>query len=711
MKRMLLLLTIISILLLLPFLVKAESGFLYDVLKNEAEANGLAKEYTGEHRDSLNIEPSKKIYHWYAISDEEGAQVNNKNNVIIGGFCWQMIRTTDTGGVKIMYTGKATNNNCENASTRAVIYSGAYSIVSPSPVVVGYMYYNNQNVIMKDDVGTEYGRLYANNVTYSNGMYTLVDTQNRLDVNHHYTCGNSSETCENVYYFFYYAGSSSRRIVKLTNGTTIEGIFDELFYGERANSASSTMKTNIESWFRSNFINNLKYLEDVVYCNDRTIKDYGAFNPNGGSYQNLGEILTFTGLDEQNPLKCSNIKDMFSVSNQEAKITYPVALATAGEMSLLNNNIIRAYSNNYFLLTPSHYTVNNSNMYTIQKTGTFNSAVTSIDLENYLMRPVVSLVPNIKYASGNGSLANPYIIKEYVKSNVISNNDNTKGTLTISNTNSVEENSTVSFQIDPKEGYLLSRVELVDANNNTIEYSKNENEYSFVMPDSNVTITPIYERAKNSVNVEIVNETENITVEINDLTHVAFGEEVRFNVVPITGYKVKSIRIIDENNNEMDFIKQDNEDIYTFIMPATNVTIIPSYERVSNAVNIIDVPGTKEIVVEVNDAKAVLYEEKVVFIVNPEDGYEVESIEILDKEGNKIEYKKTNNENEYEFIMPATSVTITPKYKKLEIIDDNKSKEINDNPNTSDKLKIIILIMLLSLIAGSYLFKKKESKI
>ena len=61
MKKRLVLLIIISSLFFLPFLVKAESGFLYDVLKNEAEANGLAREYTGEHRDSLNSEPSKKI--------------------------------------------------------------------------------------------------------------------------------------------------------------------------------------------------------------------------------------------------------------------------------------------------------------------------------------------------------------------------------------------------------------------------------------------------------------------------------------------------------------------------------------------------------------------------------------------------------------------------------------------------------------------------
>ena len=213
-----------------------------------------------------------------------------------------------------------------------------------------------------------------------------------------------------------------------------------------------------------------------------------------------------------------------------------------------------------------------------------------------------------------------------------------------------------------------------------------------------------------NVNVEIVNETQNFNIEIEDLTKVSEGEEVSFNVTPIKGFKVNSIKILDEANNEKDYIKNDLG--YTITIQAKKVTIIPSYERVSNAVNVEDVVGTKEIVIEVNDAKAVVYEDKVVFKVEPEYGYEVESIEITDEDNNKIEYNKTSNKNEYEFIMPATSVTIKPVYRKIVIIDEDKGKEINDkaniiNPNTRDTLIILSFVVIFSLIIITYLNKKR----
>ena len=100
-----LLLPILLLIMFIPFYVNAESKYLYDVLKEEAESGGLAKEYTGEHHDSYTEYPSKKIYHWYAENDDEGNQVLEKNNVIFAERCWQMIRTTDTGGVKMIYNG------------------------------------------------------------------------------------------------------------------------------------------------------------------------------------------------------------------------------------------------------------------------------------------------------------------------------------------------------------------------------------------------------------------------------------------------------------------------------------------------------------------------------------------------------------------------------------------------------------------------------
>ena len=56
---------------------------LYNVLYKEAKKNGLAKEYTGSHQDSMNASLStEKIYHWYAKNSTEGTAILDKNNDI-----------------------------------------------------------------------------------------------------------------------------------------------------------------------------------------------------------------------------------------------------------------------------------------------------------------------------------------------------------------------------------------------------------------------------------------------------------------------------------------------------------------------------------------------------------------------------------------------------------------------------------------------------
>ena len=195
-----------------------------------------------------------------------------------------------------------------------------------------------------------------------------------------------------------------------------------------------------------------------------------------------------------------------------------------------------------------------------------------------------------------------------------------------------------------------------------------------------------------SVNVEIKNETEDLNVEIDDMTTVAEGEDVTFKVTPIKGYKVTNIEIIDADNNEIDYEETDNKNEYTFKMPAKDVTIIPSYEKVSNAVEVEDNKNTKEITIEVNDVKAVVYEETVKFTIIPEDGYELETIIITDEEGNNISYKKTNKENEYEFTMPDTDVLIKPVYRK---IPDNNTP---NNPKTGRSILFVFFILILGLV-------------
>ena len=208
------------------------------------------------------------------------------------------------------------------------------------------------------------------------------------------------------------------------------------------------------------------------------------------------------------------------------------------------------------------------------------------------------------------------------------------------------------------------------------------------------------------INIEIKNETEELTVNVEDLTSVEEGEKVPFKITPIKGYKVTSIKIIDKDNNEIEYETTDNKN-YTFTMPASDVTIIPSYERVKNAVTVEDNKNTKEIKIEVNDATAVVYEDKVVFTVVPEEGYVVEEIIIKDKNNNKINYKE-KGDNKYEFIMPDTDVTIVPKYK--EIKEDNDQKDYNDsliNPVTSSTLLVLTIILIIISI-GTFIYKKKR---
>ena len=92
----------------------------------------------------------------------------------------------------------------------------------------------------------------------------------------------------------------------------------------------------------------------------------------------------------------------------------------------------------------------------------------------------------------------------------------------------------------------------------------------------------------------------------------------------------------------------------------------------------------------------------VTFKVNAKLGYEVSDIKILDAEGNVIQFRKISVD-EYEFTMPATNVTINPEFKKKEI------KDILTNPKTGFQATVVI-ITIISLGLGTYLYKKKESK-
>ena len=95
-------------------------------------------------------------------------------------------------------------------------------------------------------------------------------------------------------------------------------------------------------------------------------------------------------------LDCTNITDKFSMNNNKAKLKYPVGLLTKGKYWTATPLI--AYFSmrirpEYIVALPYSYT---SSRGTTEESG---------------VRPVISLKPGTKYSSGDGSMANPYVIK------------------------------------------------------------------------------------------------------------------------------------------------------------------------------------------------------------------------------------------------------------------------------------------------------------
>ncbi len=380
--------------------IEVNHPYLYNVLRDAAVEGIYAREYTGEHHDSFTQEPTKKIYHWYGSNNDNGTAILDKNNVIFAGFCWQMIRTTDTGGVKIVYNGVPSSGQCNNSGIDQQIGTSVFNSSYNSPAYVGYMYNPNTLITYKGNSSATSGSLFGTGVTYSGGTYTLTNTSTAYDATHHYTCNNETGICSTIRYYYY-----NNNYTEINDGRTIEEALEDMLSADNVNQTNSTIKTAIDNWYSSNLTSYTSKLEDTIFCNDRSISNLGGWHPDGGS---IATDLRFNNYGANSDLSCTNTTDKFSLANSKAWLTYPVGLLTYPEIYLLNNNNIRKTGQYYWLASPSNF-VNNyvygRNVYTS------GVEVYSIVNDAHGVRPAVSLTPGTMYISGSGSKSDPYVVE------------------------------------------------------------------------------------------------------------------------------------------------------------------------------------------------------------------------------------------------------------------------------------------------------------
>ena len=190
---------------------------------------------------------------------------------------------------------------------------------------------------------------------------------------------------------------------------------------------SSTIKGIIDTWYENNLKTNYtKYLSTTaVYCNDRSVTS-GTYSVsssfNYAAYTRLGTNKTPT-------YDCTDTNDKFTVdtSTGNGKLTYPIALMTADEVSFAGGVwIVNAptwyYKNSanesstdstwWWLLSPRGWY--DSVAYVFYVSGSSKPGYLYDNSVNYTtrVRPALSLKSCVKYANGDGSASAPYTIKE-----------------------------------------------------------------------------------------------------------------------------------------------------------------------------------------------------------------------------------------------------------------------------------------------------------
>ena len=152
------------------------------------------------------------------------------------------------------------------------------------------------------------------------------------------------------------------------------------------------------------------------------------------------------------------------------------------------------------------------------------------------------------------------------------------GKITLQEDREYYPNEEVSLDVKEDEGYRLKEIQIVDKDGNQIELLDGN---KFIMPESEVTITPIFKKLNNKIIVVSKDETEDVKFEIEDITEVEDGTLVKMYLTAVLGYEIENIEIVDADENQIDYTETGTNE-YTFIMPDSDVTIIPNYRAITN---------------------------------------------------------------------------------------------------------------------------------
>ncbi len=364
----------------------------------------------------------------YMAEDDEGESYYYrgavKNNYVsFAGFIWRIIRRNGDGSVRMIYSGKSTADTGDAVTIGNSQFNRKYW----DPTYVGYKY--NEDFSLHESNGTTGYDWFTNTTKYNFGTgytfdqstrkFTLTgdikqltwnDNHEEIVNNQLYSCLNTS--CNVVYKIVGYNSATQMKVQPISYSSNS-------LLTAQTNTTDSPIKTKLDSWYKTNLTSYTSKLADETFCSDRSITSGSGYltTPSTfyGAYTRLQD-------DKKPSLKCSQDNDKFKMSNESAKLNYPVALITADEVAMAGG---RAYYNgayspnsNYYLyngkyfwsLSPSNFASDYSiaRVWLVMPSG---SLYPWYDVTNSLgVRPVINLRADAQITKGDGSFLNPFVV-------------------------------------------------------------------------------------------------------------------------------------------------------------------------------------------------------------------------------------------------------------------------------------------------------------
>lgn len=373
----------------------------------------------------------------------------DNNNVYFAENCWKIVRTTSTGGLKLVYNGAATDVDGEKqclettgTGTQLSVGTKNFNSSYESPAYVGYSLPESSK---RYSYSTD---SLSSTIYYGSGVdkttYKLVDPVLELNDTHHYSynstdpdaTGISGDTGNVRYYYFKSSASGTSGtgyFIKFDKTKDISTILDEMLSENNSKNNPSIIQGVINTWWGSLDVTYGEYLEDTEWCNDRSIASLGGWSPTGTLYSSnwkdysivFNERVRYDqstfGSDANNIkntntpiLTCSRPVDRLTVANEN--LTYPIGLLTYDEVALAGarwsngNSNFYLYTNQYYwLLSSSHFGNGNADVGVVRSGGAlgFDEVVFT-----YGVRPALSLKSGTQILRGEGTKTKPYIITE-----------------------------------------------------------------------------------------------------------------------------------------------------------------------------------------------------------------------------------------------------------------------------------------------------------